>query len=181
MTIPLVRRIVDRSLAASLAISVLAVPGQPLPAAESPSAELPAAEQGPAVVLEIHGDGIPVPHLRLEPASTAMTETVPESAAPATTTAPPPRTAVIGTAPGPASTRNQPPAADTYTVVAGDNLWLIAESHVGTAEDGPPTEQAVAAYWRDLIDSNIANLRSGDPNLIYPGEILRLPKYEVQP
>lgn len=171
ITVPLVRRIVDRSLAASLAISMLAVPGQPL---------LAAAEKEPAIVLEIHGDGIPVPHLRLEPASTGTTDRAGPRAAASATITPPPRSAAAGTATSPA-THGQPPAADTYTVVSGDNLWLIAESQVGLAEDGPPTERKVAAYWRALIDSNLANLRSGDSNLIYPGEILSLPKHGVQP
>jgi nucleoid-associated protein YgaU len=62
----------------------------------------------------------------------------------------------------------------TYTVVRGDNLWSIAADHL-EASDGDSSRGAVRRYWRDVIDTNAANLRSGDPDLIYPGEIIVLP------
>ena len=70
---------------------------------------------------------------------------------------------------------------DTYAVVPGDHLWLIAEARVTTTSQGDATEPMIAAYWRRLIDVNRDSLRSGDPNLIYPGEILTLPRLEAQP
>jgi nucleoid-associated protein YgaU len=52
----------------------------------------------------------------------------------------------------------------------GEHLWSIAASHLG---DG--TIADVAPYWRRLIAHNRARLRSGDPDLVYPGEVVELP------
>ncbi len=146
MTIPPIRRLVDRSLATTLAISTFAMPAQALATGE---------DSPPAIVLEIHEDGIPVPHLQLEPAAAWSSP------------------AVVAT--------EALPGEDNYTVAPGDNLWLIAEIQVRAATGNAPTEQMIAAYWRKLIEANRASLRSGDPNLIYAGEILTLPNPARQP
>jgi nucleoid-associated protein YgaU len=53
----------------------------------------------------------------------------------------------------------------------GDNLWAIARAALrGNARDAE-----IAPYWEALIAANRSHLRSGDPNLIYPGEVLGLP------
>lgn len=53
-------------------------------------------------------------------------------------------------------------------------MWVIARRHL--AKDGAaPTNAEVDAYWRKLIEANRDTIRSGDPNLIYPGEILAMP------
>jgi hypothetical protein len=70
-----------------------------------------------------------------------------------------------------------PMAATARHVVApGDNLWRIAAAEVarrsGVAE---PTDAAIVPYWRAVIAANRSTLRSGDPSLIYPGEIIALP------
>lgn len=67
------------------------------------------------------------------------------------------------------------PGPQTHDVVAGDNLWSIAERTLARAWSRPPTAAETAAYWRELIDLNRARLRSGDPDLIHPGERLALP------
>ena len=53
----------------------------------------------------------------------------------------------------------------------GDNLWTIARGALG----GTAADAEVAPYWNALIAANRSRLRSGDPNLIYPGEVLGLP------
>jgi nucleoid-associated protein YgaU len=66
----------------------------------------------------------------------------------------------------------------TYKVVEGDNLWTIAGDHLAEARSGgagEPTTREVAAYWLRVVDANAPNLRSGDPDLIYPGETVVLP------
>jgi hypothetical protein len=63
------------------------------------------------------------------------------------------------------------PTSHRYSVRAGDNLWTIARAALGSRA----SEADVASYWHALIDANHAHLRSGDPNLIYPGEILGMP------
>jgi nucleoid-associated protein YgaU len=66
----------------------------------------------------------------------------------------------------------------SHVVVEGDNLWTIAgdrlaEAHSGGA--GELTTREVAAYWLRVVEANAPNLRSGDPDLIYPGETIVLP------
>lgn len=62
-----------------------------------------------------------------------------------------------------------------YEVVAGDNLWRIAEDTLATAWGRKPSAAEISLYWWELIDENLDRLRSGDPDLIYPGEMLHLP------
>lgn len=62
-----------------------------------------------------------------------------------------------------------------YEVVAGDNLWRIAEDTLATAWARKPSAAEISLYWWELIDENLDRLRSGDPDLIYPGEMLHLP------
>jgi len=66
----------------------------------------------------------------------------------------------------------EPNASPDHVIVErGDHLWKISERRLGplvaTAE--------VAAYWRRVIARNTPHLRSGDPDLIYPGEVVELP------
>lgn len=69
--------------------------------------------------------------------------------------------------------------SSSYVVVAGDNLWVIAEQRLARAWGASRSVGEVIGYWRRLIDLNVGTLRSGDPDLIYPGEVLNLP--EVPP
>ena len=63
-------------------------------------------------------------------------------------------------------------------MVGGDNLWRIARDHLSrqrSGGSGRPTNNEVAAYWIKLVEANRDRLRSGDPDLIYPGERVTLP------
>jgi prophage tail gpP-like protein len=51
-----------------------------------------------------------------------------------------------------------------YTVVSGDTLTSIAKQAYG---DG--------RRWREIWKANESVLRSGDPNLIFPGEVITIP------
>lgn len=74
------------------------------------------------------------------------------------------------------STPTTPTTTSTsYTVVSGDNFWAIAKAHVQANLGHEPTNAEVANYWVKLIDANKANIRSGDPDLIFPGEVFTLP------
>jgi hypothetical protein len=68
--------------------------------------------------------------------------------------------------PPPAAARRAP---TLHVVVAGESLWSIARDRVGV----DPT--ALHEYWHALCDANRAAFRSGDVNLIQPGETVVLP------
>ena len=59
-------------------------------------------------------------------------------------------------------------------VVSGDNLWTIAQGIVEVRSESP-TNNDIAQYWAHLVAANRATLRSGNPSLIFPGEIVTLP------
>ena len=66
-------------------------------------------------------------------------------------------------------------ATQTRVVQAGDSLWSISAEHLETSGVGNPTEATIAAYWIEVLSANMSDLRSGDPDLIFPGEIVSLP------
>ncbi len=68
----------------------------------------------------------------------------------------------------PAATPTATPAG-TWTVRPGDTLWAIAAASLGPA----PPDGAVAARVRELHHLNRAAVP--DPDLIHPGQLLRLP------
>jgi nucleoid-associated protein YgaU len=63
-------------------------------------------------------------------------------------------------------------------VVAGDHLWAIAGRRLTEVRGQAPDEGEHAGYWVRLVDANRGRLRSGDPDLIFPGEVIELPKVE---
>ena len=66
--------------------------------------------------------------------------------------------------------------AQAHVVRTGDNLWSIARTEiVRTTGDAHPSDAVIAAYWQRVIALNRATLRSGNPSLIFPGEIVALP------
>lgn len=74
----------------------------------------------------------------------------------------------------PAATPATTTGAASVVVERGDHLWKISERHL---ERGLP----VAPYWRKVIETNTSRLRSGDPDLIFPGEVIELPPVSGQP
>jgi hypothetical protein len=162
--LPGLRGWIDRAVGASVLASVaLGTPG------------LAAAGAGePPPVLDVRdgrADSVPDP---------APPTTVPPTTAPPTTA--PPTTAPSPTAP-PAPDPSPVPAEPTslpapYVVVSGDSLWTIAAAHLARATGRAVAEVPVgevASYWARVVDHNRDALRSGNPNLIYPGEALELP------
>jgi hypothetical protein len=99
---------------------------------------------------------------RPRPASQALSPAADRQAAPAA-----PRAAVASQAAG-----HQPP--DRYRVRPGDNLWTIAQRQA--AADGADDSTAeVAGYWLRLVEAATPSLRSEDPDVIHPGEVIALP------
>lgn len=62
----------------------------------------------------------------------------------------------------PQQTRPAPPAKKTYTVKSGDTLWAIAKRTLG---DG--------SRWKEIYNNNTGVIGK-DPNLIRPGQVLRI-------
>lgn len=158
-TLPAIRRLVDAAMAVTLVGSTV-VGAYPAGAQVNP----------PPIVVELNSTTtttaahlyVPVPagDRFVAPATTV---TIPRSLAP------PP-------APSPSAIAD--PAARTHTVVPGDNLWTIAAAELSRQTGRTPdhlAEVEIRNYWVAVITANRAHLRSGDPNLIYPGESIILP------
>jgi hypothetical protein len=102
---------------------------------------------------------------------------------PTTRPTPPPPTPTRPADPPTAESPMAPPVpslpaadeADVHVVISGDSLWSIAEDHLARRHDGPPSDRLLLDYWRSVIEANRNHLRSGDPDLIHPGERVRLP------
>lgn len=63
------------------------------------------------------------------------------------------------------------PTAESVVVARGDHLWKISARHLGDEA----SDHEIAPYWRDVVEVNRPHLESGDPDLIYPGEVVELP------
>ena len=63
----------------------------------------------------------------------------------------------------------------TWQVKPGDHLWSIAGEHLAIVLDRPPTRDEHRTYWLEVIEAAQPIIRSGDPNLIYPGEEIPMP------
>ena len=61
-----------------------------------------------------------------------------------------------------ATSRPAPSTPKTYTVKPEDTLWAIAKKTLG---DG--------GRWREIYNNN-TNVIGKDPNLIFPGQVLRI-------
>jgi hypothetical protein len=64
-------------------------------------------------------------------------------------------------------------------VVRGDNLWTIARDHLAAVRNRSAadlSDREIGAYWVMVMRENEGRLRSGDPDLIFPGEEVKLPK-----
>lgn len=67
----------------------------------------------------------------------------------------------------------------TWQVALGDHLWAIAAETLADAEVAHD-DDAVLAYWIRLVDTNRDRLVDPDnPDLVYPGQELRLPAINV--
>jgi hypothetical protein len=58
----------------------------------------------------------------------------------------------------------KPTPGAPYTIVSGDTLSGIASQAYGQPRK-----------WRDIWRANQTTLKSGDPNLIFPGEVINVP------
>lgn len=66
--------------------------------------------------------------------------------------------------------------SERVVVAEGDHLWKISKRHLETRLQRLPADSEISPYWRDVIEKNVDDLRSGDPDLIYPGEVIEMPE-----
>jgi nucleoid-associated protein YgaU len=137
----------------------------------------------PSAPITVHVDA----HGRLEPGARRSTTTTTAPLTTTTTIPPatrlPTHTPTTAATPSPSSAPAPHPAPSTepswtrvHVVVPGDNLWLIARAEVSRASGtDQPTDAQIAPYWQRVMAANRTTLRSGDPSLIFPGEVVALP------
>jgi hypothetical protein len=163
----LVRRVVDHAVAASIVVGALAAPAH-------------AAAKPPPVVVDVRNGRAHGGSLSSLPADIPRARTTPASSTTVATPAPPvPTLPPTAAPPAPAPPAPAPLAAPTNVVVqAGDNLWTIAADALAhaTARDRASLDDAeIARYWRAVCDANATTVRSGNLDVIVPGEVIALP------
>lgn len=198
LTLPVVRRVVDRAVAVALAASAAVAPAAHAAAGPSPTP--------PPVTVGVSNEGVLSPPSSDVPGSAPPRVEEGQQGAPSTSASvepapgptlappianPPSLEGDAGSAPGShssdqvetdesVSSQPEPPVeVDRQHVVApGDNLWTIAAARLSQAKNISPSEltnEEIHAYWVRVIDANERALRSGNPNLIFPGERIALP------
>jgi len=172
-TLPSVRRWADRAAAVSIVAAGALGAVRPAGADPPPATTTPA----PVVVDVDHRDRATLPD---PPPSTREPLPQPSGTVPSAKVPPvPPVVPVVPVVPVTPTPGPPAPAPEaTHTVKAGEHLWSIAAATVaaraGRSVDAvSPAE--VAPYWRRVVEGNRGRLRSGDPSLVYPGEVVELP------
>ncbi len=67
------------------------------------------------------------------------------------------------------------PGSDEHIVEAGESFWKISRDRLARAGE-PTDDRTVERYWRVLIEANLDRLVvEGEPDLILPGQRLRVP------
>jgi nucleoid-associated protein YgaU len=169
LTAPAIRRIVDAGLAATLSLSVT----PPAAASEAPPdpivVTIDETDSGTTIVLP--------PGVRVSSPAPPVDTEPPPPRAPAPrndqTIAPPRESTMFTTVESQVDAAEEPAG---YVVQPGDHLWAIAEQVLMLRTGrGVIPDHDIAPYWRRLIEANRSSLRSGDPDLIYPGELLTIP------
>lgn len=66
-------------------------------------------------------------------------------------------------------------ASLTVVVRPGDHLWDLAARRMTDVLGRPAADHEIAPYWLQVMSANRDRLASGDPDLISPGEVIVLP------
>jgi hypothetical protein len=79
------------------------------------------------------------------------------------------------------STPATPPLSDDertvhrHVVAPREHLWSIARQALAERLGRDPTDAELVPYWRRVCDWNRSTLRSGDVDLVFPGELVEVP------
>lgn len=157
LMLPGMRRVADRVVSGVLVVTTVAGPA--------------------AAAEEVDPSYVPVPAGWEEPvATTAPTVSITSPRLEAPPPAPPPAQVDPRPSPAPPSGRL---GAVQVVVQPGDNMWRLAQRRL--AEAGQPTDdRRVGPYWVRVVEANRHRIRSGNPDLIFPGEVLVLPPLEEE-
>lgn len=158
-----------RAVAASTATTA---PGADVPVVRLGTAPAIAPAPASATTVPSAPSGPDVPVVR-RPVAVGPPQGPPRAQPPARPPAMAPATPPPAATPRPA----RPPVSRARHVVApGENLWVIARAELAARAGGTPAgEQAVARYWARVVATNRPHLRSSNPSLIFPGEVVELP------
>jgi hypothetical protein len=184
--LPAVRRLAMATTTRVVAVTLAVTPGL-VPVTASALVATP--PPSPAVTAADEPDHPLPPFLVIAPGSDEVPTAVDEAGATAETvttdTRPMPIPPFLLTEAGTATPVDTAPVTEasgagpaSYTVVAGDHLWAIAGRRLTEVRGQVPDEGEHARYWVRLVDANRGRIRSGDPDLIFPGEVIELPKVE---
>ena len=151
-TVGPVRRLIDGMVAGAVVVSI------GLPAAAT-------AMTGPGYIPVPAGDPVETEN---SPPETVLSETsfppIPEI--------PVPQIADPESVAPQASALNEP---SEVVVRPGDHMWSLAEQRLTLVLGREVSDTEIAPYWLKVIGMNLSTIRSGDPDLIFPGEVLVLP------
>lgn len=205
VTLPTLRRLLDTTLGASLAVAAV---GSPPAWAEPPTVEdhpsptmvrLPHAEADARPLDRSTTTASPAPTTTEPPVtttvtttaatagsstSTTMTTTIPTEPTTAASTPSSTTSATTVSVPPPAraaTPAREPPASPSpsgpeWTVRPGDHFWSIAESVLRTAWQRAPSDDETDPYWRLLVDANRHRLVDGEnADLLFAGQTLVVP------
>ena len=155
-TLPVLRRAIEVTVAASLSASAMAAPA---------FVSVPVA-----MAQEVEADA---PEATAEPTPSPEPDSSPTAGSDVATAAGWPDTSsLILDFWTPAQADLKP---SHHVVVQGENFWTIAKAELESAIGREVTEDEVCSYWLRLVAANRARISSGDPNVIYPGESITLP------
>ena len=166
LTLPAVRRVTDRLVIGTLAVSTLAGPAI---AVSTHLSDRPVVTAADPIAVRLGADQADVDQDVVIDLDAVDEATLAELVPPA----PAPPTRETGETGGETISIR----ADSHLeviVTEGDHLWALAERRVSSVLGRPAADHEIAPYWRQVISSN-PELRSGDPDLIYPGEVIVLP------
>lgn len=149
---PAVRRLAEQATAMSFVVSAVVAPSPALAQPEPPIPVIAVVEQ--SAVAEAPEPDPPAEAPRIDPG---------------------PLGGLPRLLPAPAALPPEVPAPAGYTVQPGDNLWSISCAKLTSHLGRPPSDAETAGYWRIVVDTNLTALRSGDADLIHPGETITLP------
>lgn len=159
LSVPLVRRVLQTSLGVGLATAFVASAASGVVASRPDPPSMQPIAGGARTELEPPG---------MRPLDTPLDTTEDDGGAPTQQAVEAPVVADPDVA--------APDEVATHEVRTGDHLWSIAHDHLAAVTKTDPSDDEVAAHWRDVIDANRGRLVDPDnPDLLLPGQEVLLP------